>query len=55
LVAEGFPQRAGIDYGDAFAPVVRHATSRAVLATAAVKDLEVEQIDVNTAILNGPL
>jgi hypothetical protein len=55
LVAKGITQREGIDYDDAFAPVARHATMRALLAKTAVEDLEVEQIDVKTAFLNGPL
>jgi transposase InsO family protein len=55
LVAKGFTQREGIDYNQTFAPVARHATKRALLAKAAVEDLEVEQIDVKTAFLNGPL
>jgi hypothetical protein len=46
LVAKGFTQREGIDYDETFAPVTRHATMRALLAKAAVEDLEVEQIDV---------
>ena len=50
LVAKGFKQRAGIDYEETFAPVARHATMRALLALAAVEDLEVEQIDVKTAV-----
>jgi hypothetical protein len=54
-VAKGFTQREGIDYEETFAPVARHATMRALLAKAAVEDLEVEQIDVKTAFLNGPL
>jgi hypothetical protein len=35
--------------------VARHATLRALLAIAATNDLEMEQIDVMTAFLNGPL
>jgi hypothetical protein len=49
LVAKGFTQREGIDYDETFVPVARHATMRALLAKAAVEDLEVEQIDVKTA------
>jgi transposase InsO family protein len=55
LVAKGFTHREGIDYEETFAPVARHATMRALLAKAAVEDLEVEQIDAKTAFLNGPL
>ena len=35
--------------------MARHATMRALLAKAAVEDLEVGQIDVKTTFLNGPL
>ena len=55
LVAKGFTQRKGIDYDEVFASVVKHATVRAMLALAAVKDYDFEQIDVNTAFLSGPL
>jgi hypothetical protein len=54
-VAKGFTQREGIDYKETFAPVARHATKRAQLAKATVEDLEVEQVDVKTAFLDGPL
>ena len=55
LVAKGFTQQKGIDYNEVFASVVKHSTVRAILAMAAVKDYEIEQIDVKTAFLNGPL
>jgi hypothetical protein len=38
-----------------FAPVSWHVTVRTLLVVAAAKDLEVEQLDVKTAFLNGNL
>jgi hypothetical protein len=55
LVAQGFSQVPGVDYFDTFAPVARLASIRAVLAIAAVKDLEIHQIDIKGAFLNGIL
>ena len=57
LVAQGFSQREGTDYFlDAiYAPVARYATLRCVLAVAAAYDLELAQLDVKTAFLNGIL
>lgn len=55
IVVKGFQQTAGIDYEAIFAPVSRHATVRIVLAIATVMDLEVQQVDVNSAFLNGKL
>jgi Reverse transcriptase (RNA-dependent DNA polymerase) len=53
LVAQGFSQVPGVDYFDTFAPVARLASIRAVLAIAAVEDLEIHQIDIKGAYLNG--
>lgn len=53
LVVRGFSQRYGEDYTETFAPVVKFPTLRIVLALAAHQDLELQQLDVKTAYLNG--
>jgi hypothetical protein len=55
LVAKGFTQRQGIDYHETFAPVARLPSLRALLSIACKDDLEIHQMDVRTAFLNGPL
>lgn len=55
LVARGFSQLKGIDYNETFAPVVRYESIRIMLAVAALKGLQVHQMDVKTAFLNGEL
>jgi hypothetical protein len=49
LVAQGFSQRPGCDYGETHAPVARLSSIRVSLATAAAEDMELENMDVNTA------
>ncbi|GIL51631.1 hypothetical protein Vafri_7589 [Volvox africanus] len=55
LVAKGFAQREGVDYGELFAPTSRASSFRALLAVAAARGLQVHQLDVATAFLNGEL
>ena len=55
LVARGFSQQPGIDYGETFAPVARLDTVRFVLAIAAQNKWPIYQMDVKSAFLNGVL
>ena len=48
-------QRYGIEYFDIYAPVSRIATIRVLIALVAIEKLEIHQIDVKTALLNGKL
>ena len=51
LVAQGFSQARGVDYHETWAPVASYKAIRAVLATSAAEDLDLDQMDVTTAIL----
>lgn len=55
LVAQGFSQRAGVDYNETYSPVVHTVSVRIVLALAAELNLELHQLDVEQAFLNGRL
>ena len=55
LVAQGYSQKYGIDYDETFSPVVRFESVRTVIALAAKYNLELHQMDVKTAFLNGEL
>lgn len=47
LVAKGFNQRPDFDYVETFAPTVRMATIRTILALAALEDMELHSIDIS--------
>ena len=55
LVVKGFMQREGVDFKEVFTPVSKHATQRVFLAMVAAGDMELHQLDVKTAFLNGDL
>ena len=55
LVIKGYRQREGLDYFDTYSPVTRINSIRMILAIAALRNLEVHQMDVKTAFLNGDL
>lgn len=53
LVALEFEQVQGVDYDDTFAPVVKFASIRSLSALVAHWNIELHQMDVVTAFLNG--
>jgi hypothetical protein len=53
LVAQGYNQEEGIDYGETYAPVVRLEAIRMLLAFACFKTFKLFQMDVKSAFLNG--
>ena len=52
---KGYRQTEGLDYFDTYFPMTRINSIRMVLAIAALRNLEIHQMDVNIAFLNGEL
>jgi hypothetical protein len=53
LVAQGFSQVEGPDFGETFVPIARLEAMRILLAFAASKRFKLYQMDVKSAFLNG--
>jgi hypothetical protein len=54
-VARGFTQRPGVDFSETTSPVVSLTALRTLFAKAAMDDMEVKQLDVDSAFLYGRL
>ena len=55
LVAKGYTQKEGIDYKETFSPVSSKESFRTIIALVAHFDLELHQMDVKTAFLDGDI
>ncbi|GJW16511.1 retrovirus-related pol polyprotein from transposon TNT 1-94 [Tanacetum coccineum] len=55
LVAQGYNQQEGIDYGETFAPIARLVAIRIFLAFATYMNFTVYQMNVKSVFLNGKL
>jgi hypothetical protein len=55
LVAKGYSQVEGLDFGEIFAPVVRLEAIRLLLAYSSLNDIKLYQMDVKSAFLNGEI
>ena len=55
LVIKGYKQKEGLDYFDTYSPVRRISSIRMLIAIVAIHNLEIHQMDVKIAFLNGDL
>ena len=55
LVAKGFTQQPGVDFVDTYSLVAKFALVRIIVVVAARLDLELHQLDIKIAFLNGDL
>jgi hypothetical protein len=55
LVAEGYSQVEGLDFGETYAPVARLESIHILLAYATYHGFKLYQMDVKSAFLNGPI
>ncbi|KAF5779215.1 putative RNA-directed DNA polymerase [Helianthus annuus] len=55
LVAKGFNQREGLDFGETFPPMVKMVTVRTIITLAVFYDWPLYQLDVDNAFLHGTI
>lgn len=55
IVAQGFSQYQGVHFNQTFAPVARMSTIRLIVAVAVCCGMNIQQLDVTTAYLNGTI
>ena len=55
LVIKGYKQKEGLDYFDTYSLVTRISSIRMLIAIATIHNLEIHQMDVKIAFLNGDL
>ena len=55
MVAKGYSQVSGIDFGDIFSPLAKVTSIRLLLSVVVAFDFEVEQMDVKTTFIHGDL
>ena len=55
MVAQGYSQVEGIDYSETFAPIARLESIRLLIAYASHHNFKLQQMDVKSAFLNGPI
>jgi hypothetical protein len=55
LVAKGYSQVEGLDFGETFAPVARLEAIQLLLAYSSLNDIKLYQMDVKSVFLNGEI
>ena len=55
LVAKDYSQVEGLDFDETFAPIARLESIRILLTFATHHDFKLQQMDVKSAFLNGPI
>jgi hypothetical protein len=53
LVAQGYTQVEGLDFGETYAPFARLEAIRILLAYACAQNIKLHQMDVKSAFLNA--